>query len=120
MPTNAILVVFVERVHARPPLPQQQGTIPHGMRTTVPRGMGYQGRSPWLVRHKAIGTSHPALLGEISFGVSLPQEGRGFEVNYKKLRKLRKNTQLRRRFQHHVAAKQGEDYVWGPGGECWR
>ena len=52
MPTNAIPVVFVERVHERPPLPQlQQGTASHGTHSIAPRAEGISRAEPlasWL------------------------------------------------------------------------
>ena len=47
MPTNAIPVVFVERVHERPPLPQlQQGTASHGTHSIAPRAEGISRAEP--------------------------------------------------------------------------
>jgi hypothetical protein len=54
VPTNAILVVFEERVHERPPLPQlQQGIALMGCALPSRGRMGYRGRSPWLVSRNA-------------------------------------------------------------------
>jgi hypothetical protein len=49
MPANAVLVVFVERVHQQPRLIQhQQDTAADFLRSTIRGATGYQGQSPWL------------------------------------------------------------------------
>jgi hypothetical protein len=60
MPTNAVLVVFVEGVHEYLPLTQHQKGTPAYWSALPSRGRkGYQGRSPWLVGQTYI-LAHPS------------------------------------------------------------
>src|SRR6201981_1639944 len=46
---DAILVMFVERIHGRLPDPKAGRIVDRHLTLCAPRGVGYQGQSPWLV-----------------------------------------------------------------------
>ncbi len=83
VPTNAVLVVFIEGVHEGPlPSRSQQGNAVMECALPPPRRKGYQGRSPWLVSSSRLKWTHdcdPDGTGHI-YKITVHERGRALRL----------------------------------------